>query len=145
MKYAYLFIFFMIQPRIYRQKLKLTSLLINRTRMSQPDELSCWGPGQSLPVQYENHTAENEKTENSLLMERFFTSIQNTLDSKFSEIVVKMDGIGNRLESLETRQKSLEEEVRMTASSLVSSPALSTPGRRCRTPLALQVNTQNKF
>ena len=105
--------------------------------MSQPDELSCWGPGQSLPVQYENHTAENEKTENSLLMERFFTSIQNTLDSKFSEIV--------GLESLETRQKSLEEEVRMTASSLVSSPALSTPGRRCRTPLALQVNTQNKF
>ena len=93
--------------------------------MSQPDELSCWGPGQSLPVQYENHTAENEKTENSLLMERFFTSI---LDSKFSEIVVKMDGIGNRLESLETRQKSLEEEVRMIASSSVSSPALSTPG-----------------
>ena len=78
-------------------------------------------------------------------MEWFFTSIQNTLDSKVSEIVVKMDGIGNRLESLETRQKSLEDEVRMTASSSVSNPALSTPGRRRRTPLALQVNTQNKF
>ena len=65
--------------------------------MPQPDELSCWGPGQSLPVQYENHTAENEKTENSVLMERFFTSIQNTLDSKFSEIVVEMDEIRNRL------------------------------------------------
>ena len=51
---------------------------------------------------------------------------------------MKMDGIGNRLESLETRQKSLEEEVRMTASSSVSSPAPSTPGRRRRTPLALQ-------
>ena len=73
--------------------------------MSQLDELSCWGPGQSLPVQYENHTAENEKTENSLLMEWFFTSIQNTLDSKVSKIVVKMDGIGNRLESLENSRK----------------------------------------
>ena len=86
---------------------------------------------------------ERSRSQNAAILQRFFSSLQNTLDNKISHMCVKIDGIGNRLESLEARQKNLEEEVRLTASSstsLASSPALSTPGRKRQTPVALQVS-----
>ena len=111
-----------------------------------------WGPGQTLPIQptaqdpsFGNDMrddAEQNRSQNVSILQRFFGTLQNTLDSKISHMCVKIDGIGNRLELLETCQKTLEEEVRISASNSVSmnsSPASSTPGRKRQTPVALQV------
>lgn len=78
----------------------------------------------------------------NLAVERFLASLQTAIDIKMSRVCDKMDVIGDRLQSLESRQKSLEEEIKNSTSkseSVTSSPALSTPGRKRQTPVALQV------
>ena len=73
-------------------------------------------------------------------LERFHLSMKTTLDTKFTEIFGKFDGITKKIESIEVRQKALEEELKNSpVSSIISSPSISTPGRQRRTPLALQV------
>ena len=65
-----------------------------------------------------------------------------TLDSKISSLSDKVDGIGTKLHSLETHQQTLEQEVRLSISSSASvsfSLSLTTPWKKCRTPVALQV------
>lgn len=60
---------------------------------------------------------------------------------KLTNLCEKIDDISSRMESIEGRQKSLEEEIRVSSS--CSSPIIVTPlsgGRRRRTPVALQVS-----
>ena len=51
----------------------------------------------------------------------------------------KLDVINGRMKSLETRQESLEKEVKKGYVSVQSSPALTPSGRKRQTPVALQV------
>ena len=70
------------------------------------------------------------------------STIHSSLDSKLSNVMTQLSGIENRIISLETRQTTLEEEVRHS-STLSSSPSGSdssnTVKRKRVTPVELQV------
>ena len=67
-------------------------------------------------------------------------SFQESMDSKIGTVCTKIDGISDRLDALETRQKTLEEDVRSSASSSTSfSPGTALKRNRV-TPVALQVS-----
>ena len=71
------------------------------------------------------------------------STIHSSLDSKLNSVMQQLSGIENRMTSLETRQQTLEQEVRYS-STLSSSPGGSdTSGstkRKRVTPVELQVN-----
>ena len=71
------------------------------------------------------------------------STIHSSLDSKLNSVMQQSSGIENRMTSLETRQQTLEQEVRHS-STLSSSPGGSdTSGstkRKRVTPVELQVN-----
>ena len=56
--------------------------------------------------------------------------VQSGIDSKLSTIMNTLDSVCDRLDTIETRQKCLEEEVRASSSSGNCSPATPLPGRR---------------
>ena len=61
------------------------------------------------------------------------------LDTKICSMCEKLDVINGRMKSLETRQESLEKEVKKGCVSVQSSPALTPSGSKRQTPVALQV------
>ena len=66
--------------------------------------------------------------------------LQSGIDSKLSTIMNTLDSVCDRLDTMETRQKCLEEEVRASSLSCNCNPATPLPGRRIRrTPRYLQV------
>ena len=71
-----------------------------------------------------------------------FHTFQNSLDSKLQTVCDKLSDIDSRITVIETRQKTLEEEVRQSVSSRSSaaSPTSECDNRRKRvTPVVLQV------
>lgn len=73
-----------------------------------------------------------------------FRTFRNSLDSKLRTVCDKLSDIDSRITIIETRQKSLEEEVHQSISSCSStaSPASECDKRRKRvTPIVFQANT----
>lgn len=70
------------------------------------------------------------------------STIHSSLDSKLSNVLTQLSGIENRMISLETRQTTLEQEVRHSSTSFSSpsgSDSSSSIKRRRVTPVELQV------
>lgn len=106
-----------------------------------------WGPGLTLPVN--SHQLEDSQQaprphhygESGMNIEALFAGLQNAIDNKTTVMCDKIDKVVDRLQTIESRQKKLEEVKSNAASSksVASSPASLTPGRKCHTPVALQV------
>ena len=57
-------------------------------------------------------------------MVEFFASIHSSLGGKLDEVMNRLTGIGSQMSSLQACQKSLEDEVRLVASSYSDLEAL---------------------
>ena len=75
-------------------------------------------------------------------MTKILQSFQQCMDSKRGSVCIKIDCIYNQLDSLETRQKTPEDDIDIRSSTASSSTSVtpSSIGKRKRaTPLVLQV------
>ena len=114
-----------------------TIMLIDRPQ-SESDNF--WNPGQTIPMQPPRPREVFEHSSGE--MAEFFASIHSSLGGKLDEVMNRLTGIESQMSSLQARQKSLEDEVRLVASSS-SSPGssgdTSSNKRKRLTPIDLQV------
>ena len=88
-----------------------------------------------LPSYGHTHERPVDDSLNSILL-----SIKQTMESELNNVCTKIDGIHSRLDAIESKQRTLEEDMRASASSSTSvSPSCSSAKRTRSTPLDLQV------
>lgn len=112
------------------------TLLQSNSRF-QPTVMAPESPFNDVP-------ADHSSSANSEILDAL-KGMQEGVESKFSTIADKLETVCDRLNVLESRQKSMEEEIRASSSSATScSPSALIPGKRIRrTPPALQVRCNN--
>ena len=104
--------------------------------MNRTSNKDYWMPGETLLHRDDSHFHPISMAHGS---QQGSEGLQSGIDSKLSTIMNTLDSVYDRLDTMETRQKCLE-EVRASSSSGNCSPATPLPGRRMhRTPTALQV------
>ena len=80
----------------------------------------------------------NDQPTNSAILDAM-KQIKEGFDSKISALGDKLDGVSDRLQEVESRQKRLEDSYNSQSSS-AASPRTPIPGKRVRrTPPALQI------
>lgn len=109
-----------------------------------------WQPGECLLAGIGRETI-NSSNEPGLVHPHHFNSLeitgaiqtlQDSVNTQFADVCSKLQAIDSRISLLETKHKTLEEEVKSSPSSQASiSPALTGSGKRRRrvTPTGLQV------
>lgn len=110
-------------------------------RMQQTSDLY-WAPGMALPYAPQSHMHHSDSPGDQSVVAtlQFF---RDSMEKQFSSIIDKLDVMGGRMSALETRQKVLEDEVRLsTASSTSISPSVSGSAKKRKrvTTAALQVS-----
>ena len=80
----------------------------------------------------------NTKSSLSCIVDEL-SDFQKKMDSKLQTMCDKMTNVIDRMTAMETRQKTLEEEVRQSVSSSSPAPSGSNQKRKRNVPLALQV------
>ena len=103
-----------------------------------------WGPGETLPRPdntLHSGTGPLDKEPGSVV--DVLNVFQANLEKQIGLVCSKLESIDSRMDLLETRQKSLEEEIKANhsiSSESTCSPGASTGSRRQRvTPTAMQV------
>ena len=135
-----------------------TLFSINHFQYRSQEPPTYWEPGEVLPVTSSDDVDEescllNSDMQNDQIEQQddirqntavidLLKAFQANIDKHMTSVGTKLDGIQSRMNDLEARQKSLENEVHDStslSSSTNSSPVVSKGKRRRVTPTALQV------
>lgn len=100
-----------------------------------------WMPGEAIPISVNRPGSPDSPLRSQQSVIDVLQVFQSSMDKHLSVVCEKLETINSRMTVLETRQKTLEEEIQSSASCSSSNHSTPQNGRQRKrlTPVALQV------